>query len=80
MQSLFGETAVLEGKSRLEKKPGGFFEWCYLRSPRFSDENLLQLILADAAIHSPALGQLENVETFSRACHAYGDGNIPQLR
>jgi len=27
----------------------------------------------------PPLGQLENVETFSRACHAFGDGSIPHI-
>jgi hypothetical protein len=27
----------------------------------------------------PPLWQLENAAVFSRACHAFGDGNIPHI-
>jgi hypothetical protein len=39
-----------------------------------------QALFADAKINSPPLWQLENVETFSRACHAFGEGCIPHIK
>ena len=35
--------------------------------------------LQHVVLSPPPLGQLENAETFSRACHAFGDGSIPQI-
>src|SRR5208337_5507406 len=73
-EELAGEAIPLESVRLFDK--------CCLRSPRFSDENLLQLILADATINSPQLraSRKYSDEYFLEPALASGNGRFPPQR